>query len=93
MKRLRAGFRNLNIQFAENMRLKGQAHKIVDNECTVVMSVDGSSDDSPKMSHEELCREVANNLKRNRGSELLGLGTFNPLMIRDLFVNQASPTI
>lgn len=89
-KRLRAVVQNLNQDFAESMRVRGHFRRIVDN------TVDPISNNVSKTScHITISRsyfikeEIQPLLKRSRGRELPGL--FNPLIVGDLFIEQAKP--
>ncbi|KAI1016894.1 hypothetical protein LB504_007087, partial [Fusarium proliferatum] len=89
-KRLRALVRSRLDDFAEEMRVDGQSHRIVD-------SASGSEDEGPDNSRagvtsiprSEFIGNVARRLKFNRGRELPGL--FNPQIVNDLFVEQCTP--
>ena len=82
-KRLRAVVQNTLADFGENMRLNGQSRIIVDF----------LSDDDPfssrYVSRSNYVDEVKDLMRRSRGRELLG--TFNPLIIGELFVEQCQP--
>jgi hypothetical protein len=87
-KRLRAVIQALLIDFADDMRCNGHDREIVDD-----IDVDGDDDDdefSPtKIARDDYVSEVRTLLRRSRGCELTG--TFNPLIIGDLFFQQARP--
>lgn len=78
-KRLRAVVQNLNIGFAEDMRVHGQSRTIVDHR-------------APQSNRKIVSRaafedEIVELLKRNRGRELPGM--FNPLIVGELFHQQS----
>jgi GTPase SAR1 family protein len=85
-KRLRAVIQALLIDFADDMRRNGHDREIVDD-----IDVDDGDDDeesSPtKIARDDYVSEVRTLLRRSRGCELPG--TFNPLIIGDLFFQQA----
>lgn len=76
-KRLRAVIQNLNVQFAEDMRLKGHTRQIVE-EISFLDAAQQTNHKPQNISRAEFCKEVGNNLKRSRGAELPGM--FNPLV-------------
>lgn len=84
-KRLRAVIQNICQSFALTMRLRGHARQIVDD-----------SDDSPsrsgmpvKIRRSDYIEEVMTLMRCSRGRELPG--TYNPLLIGDLFYQQSKP--
>lgn len=89
-KRLRAVVQNLNQDFAESMRVKGHFRHIVDDTTEPV-----SENVFEKSYHIAVSRssfieeEIQPLLKRSRGRELPGM--FNPLIVGDLFHEQAKP--
>ena len=94
-RRLRAVVQNLNIEFAESMRVKGQYRRIVD-----VASTNGVVQGQPCMNsglrsnpgiiaRTDFIDEIRELLKRTRGRELPGM--FNPLIVTDLFIEQSNP--
>lgn len=89
-KRLRAVVQNLNQDFAESMKVRGHFRHIVDDTMEPV-----SENDSEKSYHIAVSRsdfieeEIQPLLKRSRGRELPGM--FNPLIVGDLFHEQAKP--
>ncbi|KAL9128773.1 MAG: hypothetical protein Q9217_002622 [Psora testacea] len=84
-RRLRAVVQNLNVEFAESIRLRGQQRRIVED--NVGLS------DPPKgmdtISRAEYIEEIKELLYITRGRELPGM--FNPLMVGDLFREQSKP--
>ena len=84
-KRIRAVVQNLLLEFAEDMRDNGQDKVIVDGEITAK-----TSRASPeKISRSSFLEEVRELMTRSRGRELPG--TFNPLIVGDLFFQQSQP--
>ncbi|KAK3306692.1 P-loop containing nucleoside triphosphate hydrolase protein [Chaetomium strumarium] len=83
---LRAVIQNTLTEFAEEMRKKGHARAIVDD-------FDGEHEDSddepPSISRSEYIDEVKQLMRETRGRELPG--TYNPLIVTDLFRKQCKP--
>ena len=79
-KRLRAVVQNLNLAFAERMRLSGEYRRIVDSK---------RDKDLKTISRNDFIDEIRWLLKRSRGRELPGM--FNPLIVGDLFFEQSRP--
>ena len=95
-KRLRAVVQNTLVEFREEMRMKGHARTITeyDGPPSVVIAASSSGRESPPAESNEISRsayidEVANLMRRSRGCELPG--TFNPLIIGELFTEQCQP--
>ena len=93
-KRLRAVVQNLNTDFSLSMATNGHRLDIRDDasDSFNFKKTDGLSSDVPRprvISRSDYVREVSTMMKRNRGRELPG--TFNPLLISDLFYVQAEP--
>jgi hypothetical protein len=80
-KRLRAVVQNSLSKFAEVMHTQGQRKKIVDGPL--------NKPDSRLITRSNFIDEVKALMRRNRGCELPG--TFNPLIIGDLFTDQCQP--
>lgn len=70
-RRLRAVIQNLNIDFRENMRLKGHSQRIVENADD--LEAPSEKDEPPRILRDDFCKEVAISLKRSRGWELPGM--------------------
>jgi GTP-binding protein EngB required for normal cell division len=84
-RRLRAVLQNTLTDFANLMRQKGHTYTILD-----VESVDGDTDVSPRrISRSDYIAKVKSLLERSRGRELPG--TFDPLIIGELFQEQSQP--
>ncbi|KAH1648192.1 hypothetical protein KXX16_008902 [Aspergillus fumigatus] len=85
-RRIRAVVQNLNEQFTSRMKRRGHYYEIDDD-------VDDEDEDSLGgqlfISREHYIRHVENLLRRTRGKELPG--TFNPMIINDLFIEQSQP--
>ena len=80
-KRLRAVVQNLNVQFAETVRLRGQLRRVVEeNEGPLKPGT---------VTRTDFIGEIKDLLKTTRGRELPG--TFNPLIVGDLFCEQSKP--
>ncbi|KAI8964162.1 P-loop containing nucleoside triphosphate hydrolase protein [Daldinia sp. FL1419] len=77
-KRLRAVVQNTLTDFAHEMRINGQARKVVE---------EVSRNDSSQVSRTDYLIEVKDLMKRTRGCELPG--TYNPLIIGELFREQS----
>jgi len=82
-KRLRAVVQNSLADFQEDMRLRGQARTIVESEPN---RPDGTSGE---ISRADYLNEVKKLMRTSRGRELPG--TFNPLIIGELFTEQCQP--
>ncbi|KAI4161555.1 MAG: hypothetical protein L6R39_000045 [Caloplaca ligustica] len=84
-KRLRAVIQDLLLRFAEDMRRNGQQQRIIDD--YVELADDGYV--GTTISHSNYLHHVRDLMRRTRGRELPG--TFNPLIIGDLFYEQSKP--
>ena len=78
-KRLRAVVQNTLTSFGETMRKEGQARVIIESSYERVLQ-------PCEVSRSDYLEEVARLMRRSRGCELPG--TFNPLIIGELFVEQ-----
>lgn len=87
VKRLRAGVQNLNLNFAQTMRLRGHNRKIVENDFNNHLATERSQLASEVVSRADFIQEIKNLLKRSRGRELPGM--FNPLIIEEVFREQS----
>ena len=88
-KRFRAVVQNLNLDFAETMRIRGNRRKIVDHNNLPVREVPPSNQEPDVIDRGRFLDEITRLLKRSRGRELPGM--FNPLIIGDLFHEQSAP--
>ena len=82
-KRLRARIQNTLIDFEEEMRVKGHHRVIVDS------PLSDEEDERPWICRTDYIDEVKELMKRSRGRELPG--TFNPMVIAELFSEQCQP--
>lgn len=82
-RRLRAVAQNTLDDFAQNMRLHGQSRRITEDDSK------SPSSNSETVSRGDYEDEVTQLMQRNRGRELVG--TYNPLIIKDLFTSQCQP--
>lgn len=82
-KRLRAVVQNTLAEFEETMRNRGQSRVICENQAHEGATVPGT------VCRSDYIDEVKDLMKRSRGCELPG--TFNPLIIRELFAEQCRP--
>ena len=84
-KRLRAVVQNLNVEFAESMRLQGQRRRIVEGKSSSPVAVTNLQ----TVSRADFIHEIRELLIITRGRELPGM--FNPLIVGDLFREQSQP--
>jgi hypothetical protein len=80
-KRLRAVIQNHLTEFEEDMRTRGQTKKILDS--------NDSKLGENEISRDDYIKDVKTLMRRSRGRELPG--TFDPLIIGELFKEQCSP--
>ena len=80
-KRLRAVVQNRLSDFSDTLEEKGMQRRIVDD--------DEDIDSNDEIHHSDYVEEVQRRMRRSRGRELPG--TFNPLIIGDLFYLQSKP--
>ncbi|KAH6655546.1 P-loop containing nucleoside triphosphate hydrolase protein [Truncatella angustata] len=83
LRRIRAVVQNLNDQFAENLSSHGHRRHITDSR-EPSMTRHGIS-----LTRVEFIDHIENKIRRSRGRELPGL--FHPMIVADLFRDQASP--
>jgi hypothetical protein len=81
-RRLRAVIQNTLTDFEETLREEGHARVIVETPEEEVLGPDG-------ISRSDYLEEVTQLMRRSRGCELPG--TFNPLIIGELFAEQCKP--
>ncbi|KAJ5471962.1 hypothetical protein N7539_008531 [Penicillium diatomitis] len=83
-KRIRAMVQNSNEDFAERISRRGHYRRICEPN-------DGQSPAKHQVgvTREEYIKHISHLLRRTRGRELPG--TFNPMIVRDLFLEQCSP--
>lgn len=96
-KRLRAVVQNLNLDFSKLMRIKGH-HRKIDSEPTEEIAAPRIQSSAPgshaglqpkRMSRADAIEWVRKLLVRSRGRELPG--SFNPLLVSELFRDQSRP--
>lgn len=80
-KRIRAVIQNLNQKFADRLREHGHAYNIV--------SCDKVSNNKTDITRKKYLKNVRRLMERTRGRELPG--TFNPMIVTDLFLEQSAP--
>lgn len=83
-KRIRALMQNLNLDFAERIERRGHRHEITDSKKT-----SGISRDVILITRDEFIDHIRQVMRRTRGRELPG--TFNPMIVADLFLEQSIP--
>jgi hypothetical protein len=83
-KRLRSVVQNTLLEFASTMRLQGHRFEIVEN-----ANADGDKCSPTVISRSDFLDDVRQMMKKSRGRELPG--TFNPLIVGDLFYRQSEP--
>jgi hypothetical protein len=89
-KRLRAVVQDLLLEFAQTMRTDGHLQHILhDDEGDTSLSNDARSVPQRDISRSAYMKGVSELIRRTRGRELPG--TFNPMIIGDLFFNQSVP--
>lgn len=86
-KRLRAGVQNLNLDFAQVMRLRGHNREILETKSHENFTPEGSQLAPKVVSRADFIQEIKILLKRSRGRELPGM--FNPLIVGELFREQS----
>jgi len=91
-RRLRAVIQNTLISFEERMRKEGKARVIFDgqsDEAEKESDKPKNKEHSPRISRSDYVDEVKSLMRRNRGRELPG--TWNPMIIVELFRDQCQP--
>ncbi|KAK3612889.1 hypothetical protein LTR22_028402, partial [Elasticomyces elasticus] len=83
-KRLRAVAQDIFLQFAEDMKRKGQSEQIVEETAS-----DDDKHVPSRVSRSNYLENVRRRINRSRGCEFPG--TFNPLIIGELFYQQSRP--
>lgn len=86
-KRLRAVVQNLNLAFAEAMRLYGHSREISETQAPSYAKAKQSSLASRMISRADFIQEIRELLKTSRGRELPEM--FIPLIVGDLFLEQS----
>ncbi|KAL3422985.1 dynamin family protein [Phlyctema vagabunda] len=83
-KRIRAVTQNLNLEFAERIARRGHSRKIVDS-----LGETGVPKGVIMVTREEFMDHIQYLMQRTKGRELPG--TFNPMIVADLFLEQSAP--
>ncbi|KAH8656617.1 P-loop containing nucleoside triphosphate hydrolase protein [Tricladium varicosporioides] len=83
-KRIRAVVQNLNLDFAERIARRGHYYKIVDGPMETSYPQGGIT-----ITREKFLDHIQHLMRRTKGRELPG--TFNPMIVADLFLEQSSP--
>jgi hypothetical protein len=83
-KRIRAVMQNLNLDFADNIARRGHCREITDSKDTSHISKDVIS-----IIRDRFIDHIQHLMKRIKGRELPG--TFNPMIVSDLFLEQSTP--
>jgi hypothetical protein len=86
--RIRAIIQNFNEDFASEMSIRGHYREITDPELESTTASTGSHD-VVKISRERFIDHIEFLMRRTRGCELPG--TFNPMIVTDLFLEQSRP--
>ncbi|EUC26876.1 hypothetical protein COCCADRAFT_10352 [Bipolaris zeicola 26-R-13] len=86
-KRIRAVVQNLNQAFSETMAREG--HRFVITDSSDASLLQASRPKENILSRSEFLERIESLMNRTRGRELPG--TFNPMMVSDLFFDQSSP--
>lgn len=84
-KRLRAAIQEINLDFAEAVRLRGHQRRIVEGG----LGLSKCTERKKTISRAAFITEIRELLQINRGCELPGM--FNPLIVGDLFIEQSKP--
>ena len=83
-KRIRAVMQNLNLDFADNISRRGHCRKVTESKNT-----NHISKDVIPITRDEFMDHIQHLMKRTKGRELPG--TFNPMIVSDLFLEQSAP--
>ena len=83
-KRIRAVMQNLSLDFADEIARRGHCREVVDSKDT-----NNISRDVIPISRDNFIDHVQYLMKRTKGRELPG--TFNPMIVSDLFLEQSAP--
>lgn len=83
-KRMRAWIQNLNLSFAEDITKRGHRRELIDSPCSSL-----GSGGQVLTTRTEYLDHIHHLIQRTRGRELPG--TFNPMIVADLFLEQSSP--
>lgn len=83
-KRIRAVIQNFNIDFADQIARRGHCREFTDS-----MDTSHISKDVISITRDEFLDHIQHLMKRTKGRELPG--TFNPMIVSDLFLEQSAP--
>ncbi|CZT11995.1 probable vacuolar sorting protein VPS1, dynamin, and related proteins [Rhynchosporium agropyri] len=83
-KRIRAVVQNLNLDFAERIARQGHRREIVDSSKNTAVPTGVTA-----ATRQEFMDHIQHLMRRTKGRELPG--TFNPMIVADLFLEQSSP--
>ena len=83
-KRIRAVMQNLNLDFADNISRRGHCRKVTESKNT-----NRISKDVIPITRDKFIDHIQHLMKRTKGREFPG--TFNPMIISDLFLEQSAP--
>jgi hypothetical protein len=83
-KRIRAVVQNLNLDFAERIASRGHRREIVGSPMKIAVHKGVTA-----TTREEFMDHIQHLMRRTKGRELPG--TFNPMIVSDLFLEQSSP--
>jgi len=75
---------NLNRNFADDITKRGHCRKV-----TELKETDHISDDVIPITRDDFIDHIQHLMKRTKGRELLG--TFNPMIVTNLFSEQSAP--
>ncbi|KAH8742896.1 dynamin family protein [Diaporthe sp. PMI_573] len=88
-RRLRAVIQNLHLEYAANMRAHGHQRHFVDDQQADSLGNPELGTQPEVVSRSRFLGDISDALKRARGRELPGM--YNPLIVGDLFFEQAEP--
>lgn len=83
-KRIRAVMQNLNLDFADNISRRGHCREVTESKHTSHISKEVIP-----ITRDQFIDRIQHLMKRTRGRELPG--TFNPMIVSDLFLEQSAP--
>lgn len=87
-RRIRAVVQNLNEDFASEMSLRGHYRRVIEPE-SEAGTVPSDSHDVVHITRDDFINQIKHLMRRSRGCELPG--TFNPMIVADLFLEQCRP--
>jgi hypothetical protein len=83
-KRIQAVMQNLNLDFADTIARRGHCREVTDSKDTSHISKD-----IIPITRDKFINYIQHLMKRTKGRELPG--TFNPIIVSDLFLEQSTP--